>query len=286
MAVIHKLLKLFNRRELDARLKHFGLSLNTLTAAEAEHVAKCGSLERLGDPRVAEGKRKADSSLYGSSPQRTPSDRGKATDAGSRLPRAVRDKGSAIGCVASVLTSMCIPHIVVTSSSPGIAFNIEVTGHHSGQTDLRLVASQAGQVVGTIDFVDYQGTCSVSMIHVDSAFRRKGVGSAMLRRLQQEYPDTDLDLGMLTGDGAALINAVPKTTTENPKVKELESELAEVTEKLNSYEEAANQIRRGATEEERNAFYNKVADWNELSDRKEQIEEELVGIRRQFVRYV
>lgn len=65
----------------------------------------------------------------------------------------------------------------------------------------------------TVGILDYQictdprwddGTVLIAMIEVPEAERRKGRGTALIQRLQDEFPERRIDWGYMTPEGAAL----------------------------------------------------------------------------------
>ena len=72
---------------------------------------------------------------------------------------------------------------------------------HHGQTDERLYVMDEGKLLAYLDYSVYQGEPSIKMIK--SMDQRKGYARALVLALQAEYPETEIDWGMLTDDGAA-----------------------------------------------------------------------------------
>jgi N-acetylglutamate synthase-like GNAT family acetyltransferase len=97
----------------------------------------------------------------------------------------------------------------------------EVRGSQSGQIDQTLYAEQEGKVVAYLNFSEYEGEVAVQMIKVAEAFRRKGIGAMLLKALQRQYPDTEIDLGGLTDDGAHLIKSLTFKTVTDPHLDKL-----------------------------------------------------------------
>lgn len=104
-------------------------------------------------------------------------------------------------------------------------FNTEVRGASHGQMDMTLRMRVDGEDVGRIDFSEFEGTPSIQMIEVPKGQRRKGYATELLRRLQEQYPDKEIDWGSLTPDGAKLRETVTfkdAPTEDAPRFKELE----------------------------------------------------------------
>lgn len=89
-----------------------------------------------------------------------------------------------------------------------IMFKNEMRGFHSGQKDLSLRAYIDGKLVGWIDYVDFQGNPSISMIEIEPQYRRRGVARGLIYKLQNMYPDREIDWGMTTDEGGMLYNSL------------------------------------------------------------------------------
>lgn len=88
---------------------------------------------------------------------------------------------------------------------------------HSGQLDGRLYAKDNdGNILGYMDYTEYDNTPSISMVEVDPAYRRKGIGSALYKKLQSLYPDKELGTSGTTPDGAAIRKAMEPHLYKDP----------------------------------------------------------------------
>ena len=97
----------------------------------------------------------------------------------------------------------------------------ETRGSQSGQIDHTLYVEQEGKVIAYLNFSTYKGDVAIQMIRVADAYKRKGIGAKLLRDLQGRYPDTEIDLGGLTDEGAALISSLTFKTIVDPKADKL-----------------------------------------------------------------
>jgi GNAT superfamily N-acetyltransferase len=84
----------------------------------------------------------------------------------------------------------------------------EMRGYHSGQRDMSLIAYLDKNIIGYIDYVDYKGDPSISMIKISDDYKRKGVGKKLIYKLQDMYPDREIDWGMLTDEGNMLYRSL------------------------------------------------------------------------------
>lgn len=104
-----------------------------------------------------------------------------------------------------------------------IQFRNEVTGSYSGQINGTLYAEEDGRAVGNIDYVVYLDEVHISMIYVDKGKRRGGIATMLVKRLQAEYPDKEIDWGYMTPEGQAFFRALDRTFEPNPMHAELQA---------------------------------------------------------------
>ena len=105
-----------------------------------------------------------------------------------------------------------------------LKFRDESVGYHSGQTDMRLSALIDGDVVGVIDYSIYNDEVSIKFIEVNKDYRRQGIGKDLILRLQSLFPKTEINWGMLTGEGANLFKAVKsKLYVDRARIRKIES---------------------------------------------------------------
>jgi GNAT superfamily N-acetyltransferase len=163
---------------------------------------------------------------------------------------------------------------------PEFQQSIEVRGSQSGQMDLTLTFWQSREVVGYINYSVYQGEVHIQMIKVSPDHRRKGIGSEMLRALQREYPDTEIDVGSLTDDGAGLIGAMQTRHIPNGDVASQQSELDRIRAQLADYQQRHEDLVASQSDpgfdERRLAFIDEVTDsWNDLASREWELMQEI-----------
>jgi len=158
-----------------------------------------------------------------------------------------------------------------------LQFRDENTGAHSGQSDFTLRAYDGVQEVGHIDYVVYQGAISISMISVPKGKRRNGHATALVRELQRQYPDIEIDWGGMTQQGSALRQSIPKTVIQHKDVQEKMALLRRKQAEAASLEQLANEYydRDDHSPEEREAFKASMEPWNDLRDEIWDLEQEL-----------
>ena len=157
-----------------------------------------------------------------------------------------------------------------------MSFKDSVRGSHSGQMDMTLDCYVGKNPVGHIDYSVYNNEPHVQMIFTN--IKRKGYGKALLQQLQRMFPDTEIDLGYLTGQGKALIDSLDFEIIENPRVMDLENRLSEINAKLQDYSKKAEQLKKYSSEE-REEILASLSDWNDLTDEKDDIENELRDLK-------
>ena len=92
----------------------------------------------------------------------------------------------------------------VAEDTSGLTVRNEVLDYHSGETYGRVLAFVDGIYAGRIDWGEYHGETTIKMIEVEPPFQRRGVATAMYRRLRDEAPEGPILWGMMTPEGRAL----------------------------------------------------------------------------------
>lgn len=158
--------------------------------------------------------------------------------------------------------------------SESIDISQEVTGHHHGQTDIRLTARTEKGVAGYLDYSVLHGQPQISLIHV--SHKREGVGTALVKHLQSLYPATEIDWGSLTPDGAKLYNSIEFEEIPNTRVIRSMQKLKQLKNKEAGYKKLAAEWESSAkTEDDRRKFLAATEDWNDLHQEISDLESEL-----------
>jgi predicted GNAT family acetyltransferase len=100
-----------------------------------------------------------------------------------------------------------------------LTFSEELTGAHHGQKDLVLSAKRKDETIGYIEYSEFEGDPHISHVFVGEGERKKGVGSDLIKKLQEDYPNKEIKWGMLTPEGTALKAKLDKETGEVKQVK-------------------------------------------------------------------
>ena len=153
----------------------------------------------------------------------------------------------------------------------------EALGAHSGQIDMLMQAVRGELTVGTIRYSIFEGRPHINMIEVLEDYRRQGIATQMLRYLQGQYPNEEIEWGYLTEDGSALYRAVVDEQP-NPEYQKAKTNLDEITRLYDGY---VQRMESGGILSPAEA-----ADMDDLEDIQYRLEKELDDLRpvRAFVR--
>ena len=153
----------------------------------------------------------------------------------------------------------------------------EALDAHHGQIDMLMQAVRGELTVGTIRYSIFEGRPHISMIEVLEGYRRQGIATQMLRYLQGQYPNEEIEWGYLTEDGAALYHALVDEQP-NPDYLRVQSDLETITQEYDAY---VTRMDGGAILSPKEA-----ADMDDLEDTQYRLEKELEELRpiRAFVR--
>lgn len=139
-------------------------------------------------------------------------------------------------------------------------------GGYKGQQDFEIRVCEDGECFGTLSYSEYKGVPYVSGIEVPEAYRRRGYGSLMVRRLQALYPDIQIRFGYMTEEGAALIQSLPAHRRENPVYMAAAAERQRLSEQMAGFESILEKIGE-APDQERASMLRLLDGWNEVSDK-------------------
>lgn len=155
-------------------------------------------------------------------------------------------------------------------------FNIESTGSHHGQQNLRLVAYHNDEEVGYIEYSVWQGEPAVQYIYVYPNKQGNKIGTAMVRRLQAEFPNTELSMGSLTPDGSKLLASIPQEHINDPDYETKTLRLRTLQAKNAEYQKIADEFYTNPTPETRQRLLTVNNDeWNAIHDEISRIEDNI-----------
>ena len=162
--------------------------------------------------------------------------------------------------------------------------NFEITFEHlnssCGQHDWIAQAFLDGQVVGYVSFVEYDGTPYVQMVWVGEEYRRQGVATRLLTQLQCRYTGVTIDFGMTTEAGDVLLQSMPWIVVPNTERQRIVDELRSIEMTIGSYNDLWEEAASLGTSGE--LLLEKTSDWNDLSDKAEDLARELDGMPEYF----
>lgn len=149
---------------------------------------------------------------------------------------------------------------------------VEITRHHlgshSGQHDFAIVAKKDGRTLGRLDYALYREIPSVQGIEVVE--KRLGIGTALVLSLQEHHPEAAIDFGYLSEEGSLLLASLDWAIVENLKYTEAAEQLAPLERRLTRLEEKAAEV-ANADAATKAAFVQECADWNDVSDRVDEL---------------
>ncbi len=127
-----------------------------------------------------------------------------------------------------------------------IIFTDEITDSYSGQTNhiLKAFDKITKEYLGYLEYSIYENTPSVQYLNVIK--QRQGIGTFLMKELQNMYPGIEIELGMLTDDGSNLMKTISRKFIEDDTYKK-------------KYEEKL------LIEEEISKLQNKYDNWDKLS---------------------
>ena len=119
------------------------------------------------------------------------------------------------------------------------------------------------------------------MVAITPACGFVGVAGAMVRELQREFPDQEIEWGMLTDDGAKFYESLSKQYIENPEFLDLKARLDGVLERLAHHKRLGEEFDAlcSPTEQQRREFLEAVNDWNDLHDERFELTQALYDVR-------
>ena len=112
---------------------------------------------------------------------------------------------------------------------------------YDGQVDMIKKAIVDGEVVGYLKYAVYEDKPYVQMVEVKEGYRRKGIATELFKSLKEDFPNTDVELGMTTDLGEKLVNKITETKV-NPEYHNKKVELEEVERLINENRKRWNEI--------------------------------------------
>ena len=161
----------------------------------------------------------------------------------------------------------------------GGLFDVPAEPKAQQQTDSSIEIKRDGKTVASVDYSVFEGIPAVKMINTDPDYQRQGLATEALIKLQAKFPDAEIDLGSLTGDGAKLIDSLEYSVIGSDTYDSVLEKLEETEVKLEEYKELAEKFNfTVATEAERLEYRESTKDWDDLHDIKYDLENELAEL--------
>lgn len=104
--------------------------------------------------------------------------------------------------------------------------------YHHGQSDERLYVTDNGNLSAYLDYSVYEGEPSIKYIHTEEDKRGEGLGKKLIIALQKLYPETEINWGLMTDDGARLKHSLKFRKIIDPVLQKKEELLKRVKTKL------------------------------------------------------
>jgi hypothetical protein len=107
-----------------------------------------------------------------------------------------------------------------------------------------------------------------------------GVGPALVRQLQADHPDTEIDFGLLTDDGARMLAKLPTTFTPNPDYVAKHERYAQLKAQDAEWMALSDKLYQTHQIEAYRTMGREIGDrWNALHDEVSELEHELGGLK-------
>lgn len=110
------------------------------------------------------------------------------------------------------------------------------TNAYYGQVDMVKEYIRDGETIGYIQYCIYEDEPHIQMIFVKPEYRRSGIGTALMKSLQSDFPNTNINVGYTTEDGTPFFNKITRTK-KNPKYTRIVNELNKVNSRIKEIED-------------------------------------------------
>lgn len=150
-----------------------------------------------------------------------------------------------------------------------ITFKEEVTDFYDNQLNVTLQAlDQSNNIVGYIQYTKYNDEIYVNLIQVLPEFRNQKIGTRLIKKLQEMFPDKELHSGYMTDLGKKLYDSLPKKEIKNKRYEFLNKKKIMLSEQLYEVESKLNQFYSSAKIEDKDLpeFHRLGEQWNKIYD--------------------
>ena len=160
-----------------------------------------------------------------------------------------------------------------------VEYHDEALDFYRGQANNRLKAFKNEKVVGWIDYSVFNDEIFIN--HIKVLEKRKGIGSNLLKKLQELYPENELQMGGMTEEGHELWKSLEKRTVENEEYAKLIKEKEELERRLKQLENTIGNVPSydGQTNREKELIIEHGEKMNIINDRLYEIDEEISDMK-------
>lgn len=144
-----------------------------------------------------------------------------------------------------------------------------------GNYDATITATIDGKQVGYLSYNVYQNQPAIKMIWVEPEHRRHKIALRMLKELQNTYPESEIDWGYTTDQGAALKRSINFRTQPNVDVIQAIEKLNGIRSKLKQMNYKLEQLQKTDIEAARRYSHTVADRWNKLNDMEYKLENRL-----------
>ena len=112
-----------------------------------------------------------------------------------------------------------------TFNQLAIKFENNHIDNRHGEDHYELVAHVEDELVGVLEYSEYSDELYVKMLTVADKWKRKGVATSLLKKLQEMNPKTEIELGYASDEGANLVKTIEREFVPNKDYIDLKNEL-------------------------------------------------------------
>ena len=161
--------------------------------------------------------------------------------------------------------------------------NDEVTGIYGDEFYKKMTLYSGDEQLGYIEYSVVDDEPYIQMIQVPENQRRKGYATELVKRLQREYPNKEINFGMMTREGSKLYKSLPKRIEVNPEYDAMKKKLQDSNKKLKKYEKILNQVTGEETGKEQERIIKAADGWQEEHSKNQEYRDWLENNKREKV---
>ncbi len=156
-----------------------------------------------------------------------------------------------------------------------LTFKDENNGFHHNQYHNTLYTYSGNTKVGYLDYTVHNGDVSIGMIKVEN--KRQGIATALIYKLQSMFPDTEINIGLLTDEGQKFFASLNKREIPNPLFAKYSERLKNLKAVNDAFQKKADAILaiRSFTSRDKKWFASVQDRWNKNHDKIYQLENKL-----------